>query len=148
MTEEIQDEVQQSPKSHEVQYSDVELCEICMVPKCYCQFFSLHPTEFTESDLGESNEKISDSPTDSGEISKPQKKGKTPDSIPPVLISVTSRNKRKHITVVTKLQAHGITPKDFARDLSKKYSTSASTKDSPDGSGPCVQLQGDLSAEI
>ena len=154
MSENAPEVATESPNPDTLQYVEVDLCEICKVPKCYCHLFKLHKVESSDaaesrSDEPKEGKEEANAEADAPEEKQPQKKGKGGNKpIPQVLINVTSRNKRKHITVVSKLLAHGITPKDFARDLSKKYSTSASTKDSPDGTGPCVQLQGDLSSEI
>lgn len=64
-----------------------------------------------------------------------------------VLIKRVERNKRKYVTVVSGLEAHGLDLKKLAKDLGKKFATGSSVTKTPAG-GDEITVQGDLSDDI
>ena len=64
-----------------------------------------------------------------------------------VLIKRVERNKRKYVTCVSGLEAHGLDLKKVAKDFGKKFATGASVTKVASG-GEEITVQGDLSDEI
>lgn len=64
-----------------------------------------------------------------------------------VLIKRIERNKRKYVTCVSGLEAHGLELKKVAKDFGKKFATGASVTKVPSG-GEEITVQGDLSDDI
>lgn len=64
-----------------------------------------------------------------------------------VYIKRIERTKRKYITAVSGLEAHGLELKKVSKDMSKKFATSASVTKVPSG-GEEITIQGDLSDDI
>lgn len=64
-----------------------------------------------------------------------------------IQIKRVERNKRKHVTVVTGLEAHGLENKKVAKELGKKFATGSSVTKSPAGTEE-ITVQGDVSDEI
>ena len=64
-----------------------------------------------------------------------------------VLIKRIERNKRKYVTAVSGLEAHGMDLKKVAKEFGKKFATGSSVTKTPSGSEEIV-VQGDLSDEI
>jgi density-regulated protein DRP1 len=66
-----------------------------------------------------------------------------------VQIKRVERNKRKFVTVVSGLEAHGLDNKKIAKDLGKKFATGSSVTKVPGGIGlEEITVQGDVSEEI
>lgn len=64
-----------------------------------------------------------------------------------VYIKRVERNKRKFVTEVSGLEAHGMTLKTVAKEWGKKFATGCSVTKTPSG-GEVVVLQGDASDDI
>lgn len=64
-----------------------------------------------------------------------------------VLIKRVERNKRKFVTVVSGLEAHGLDLKKIAKDLGKKFATGSSVTKSPTGAEE-ITVQGDVSDDL
>ena len=64
-----------------------------------------------------------------------------------IQIKRVERNKRKHVTCITGLEAFGIDIKKTAKDLGKKFATGSSVTKIAAG-GEEITVQGDLSEEI
>jgi len=64
-----------------------------------------------------------------------------------VFIKRVERNKRKYVTAVSGLEAHGLELKKVAKDFGKKFATGSSVTKTPSG-GEEIVVQGDVSDEI
>lgn len=64
-----------------------------------------------------------------------------------VYIKRIERNKRKYVTAVSGLEAHGLDLKKVSKDMGKKFATGASVTKVPSG-GEEITVQGDLSDDI
>ncbi len=64
-----------------------------------------------------------------------------------VLIKRVERNKRKYVTAVSGLEAHGMDLKKVAKEWGKKFATGSSVTKTPSG-GEELLVQGDNSDEI
>ncbi len=64
-----------------------------------------------------------------------------------VLIKRVERNKRKYVTAVSGLEAHGLDLKKVAKDFGKKFATGSSVTKTASG-GEEIVVQGDLSDDI
>jgi density-regulated protein DRP1 len=64
-----------------------------------------------------------------------------------VLIKRVERSKRKYVTAISGLEAHGLELKKAAKELGKKFATGSSVTKVPSG-GEEIVVQGDLSDEI
>ncbi|KAI9869061.1 MAG: Translation machinery-associated protein 22 [Trichoglossum hirsutum] len=64
-----------------------------------------------------------------------------------ILIKRVERSKRKYVTAVSGLEAHGLELKKVAKELGKKFATGSSVTKVPSG-GEEIVVQGDLSDEI
>ncbi|KAI9878956.1 MAG: Translation machinery-associated protein 22 [Pleopsidium flavum] len=64
-----------------------------------------------------------------------------------VLIKRVERNKRKYVTAVSGLEAHGLDLKKVAKDFGKRFATGSSVTKTASG-GEEIVVQGDLSDEI
>jgi len=64
-----------------------------------------------------------------------------------VQIKRIERSKRKYVTAIAGLEAHGLELKKLAKDMGKKFATGASVTKTPSG-GEEITVQGDLSDDI
>jgi density-regulated protein DRP1 len=64
-----------------------------------------------------------------------------------VQIKRVERNKRKYVTCVAGLEAHGLDLKKVAKEWGKKFATGSSVTKTPSG-GEEVTVQGDCADEI
>jgi density-regulated protein len=64
-----------------------------------------------------------------------------------VLIKRVERSKRKYVTAISGLEAHGLELKKVAKELGKKFATGSSVTKVPSG-GEEIVVQGDLSDEV
>lgn len=64
-----------------------------------------------------------------------------------ILIKRVERNKRKYVTAVSGLEAHGLDLKKVAKDFGKKFATGSSVTKTASG-GEEIVVQGDVSDEI
>ncbi|KAI4845194.1 density-regulated protein DRP1 [Aureobasidium sp. EXF-8845] len=65
-----------------------------------------------------------------------------------ITIKRVERNKRKHVTEVSGLEAFNIDIKKLAKELGKKFATGSSAGKLPGGVGEVITVQGDLSEDI
>ncbi|KAL9109118.1 MAG: hypothetical protein Q9227_006209 [Pyrenula ochraceoflavens] len=65
-----------------------------------------------------------------------------------ILIKRVERNKRKYVTVVSGLDAHGLDLKKVAKEFGKKFATGSSVTKNASGLGEEITVQGDVSDEI
>ncbi|CAD0097020.1 unnamed protein product, partial [Aureobasidium mustum] len=65
-----------------------------------------------------------------------------------IIIKRVERNKRKHVTEVSGLEAFGLDIKKVAKELGKKFATGSSATKMPGGVGEVITVQGDLSEDI
>lgn len=64
-----------------------------------------------------------------------------------VIIKRVERNKRKYVTTVAGLEAHGLELKKVSKEMGKKFATGASVTKTPQG-GEEITIQGDLSDDV
>jgi len=64
-----------------------------------------------------------------------------------VIIKRVERNKRKYVTEITGLEAHGHDLKKVAKEFGKKFATGSSVTKLPAG-GEAITVQGDVSEEV
>ena len=64
-----------------------------------------------------------------------------------VLIKKVERNKRKYVTVISGLEAHGLDLKKMAKELGKKFATGSSVTKVASG-GEEITVQGDVSDDV
>lgn len=64
-----------------------------------------------------------------------------------IQIKRVERNKRKHVTVLTGLEVHGLENKKVAKELGKKFATGSSVTKSPAGQEE-ITVQGDVSDNV
>ncbi|GAD98529.1 RNA binding protein Tma22, putative [Paecilomyces variotii No. 5] len=64
-----------------------------------------------------------------------------------IQIKRVERNKRKFVTVVAGLEAHGLDNKKIAKELGKKFATGSSVTKSPAGAEE-ITVQGDVSDDL
>ncbi|KAI9790156.1 MAG: Translation machinery-associated protein 22 [Peltula sp. TS41687] len=65
-----------------------------------------------------------------------------------VQIKRVERNKRKFVTAVSGLEAHGVELKKVAKELGKRFATGSSVTKLPTGLGEEIVVQGDLADDI
>lgn len=65
-----------------------------------------------------------------------------------ITIKRVERNKRKHVTEISGLEAFNIDIKKLAKELGKKFATGSSAGKMPGGVGEVITVQGDLSDEV
>jgi density-regulated protein DRP1 len=65
-----------------------------------------------------------------------------------ITIKRVERNKRKHVTEISGLEAFDIDIKKLAKELGKKFATGSSAGKLPGGVGEVITIQGDLSDEV
>lgn len=65
-----------------------------------------------------------------------------------VQIKRVERNKRKFVTAVSGLEAHGVDLKKVAKELGKRFATGSSVTKLPSGLGEEIVVQGDLADDI
>lgn len=65
-----------------------------------------------------------------------------------IIIKRVERNKRKYVTVVHGLEAHGLENKKISKELGKKFATGSSVTKVAGGLGEEITVQGDVSDEI
>lgn len=64
-----------------------------------------------------------------------------------VIIKRVERNKRKYVTVVSGLEAHGMDLKKVAKEMGKKFATGSSVTKTAAG-GEEITIQGDVSDDL
>lgn len=64
-----------------------------------------------------------------------------------IQIKRVERNKRKYVTVLVGLEAHGLDNKKIAKELGKKFATGASVTKNPAG-GEEITVQGDVNEDV
>ena len=137
-----------------IKHRDIEYCEICNVPICYCRFFghirpstkyikkviTLHlirddGTEVTEEEEGEEEEEVEEEVIN---VIAQKKKGQKRN----VIVTVKARTKRKNTTSIANLEDWEIDIKDFSKEISKKMAIGCSYNKTQ--TGIQVVIQGDV----
>lgn len=160
-----------APAPVEPQARHIEYCGVCTLPPEYCEFGGhakkceewlkeyhpdLHHRLYSEEALNSSLStlKVSVQERAAKDAAKKEAKAAIADqreaerrASAKVQIKRVERNKRKHVTVVTGLEAHGLENKKLAKELGKKFATGASVTKSAAGTEE-ITVQGDVSEEI
>lgn len=139
------------PEAPVLQKASVEYCPKCDVPLCYCRFFKIHGEgaegeegEKAEGAEGGEAEEEKKAPAKGGKGGK--KGAKDPKDLPKIEIVVKNRKARKFLTTVSKIEPWGLDLKELQKAISKKMSTSCSTK-KKDGMMQII-VQGDASNQL
>ncbi|EAY11825.1 Translation initiation factor SUI1 family protein [Trichomonas vaginalis G3] len=113
-----------------LQKATVEYCPKCDVPLCYCRFFKLHGEGGEGEAEGEDAEAEAEDKKAPAKGGKNAKKGaaKDPKDLPKIQIIVKNRRARKFLTTVSMIEPWGLDLKELTKAISKKMSTSCSTK--------------------
>ncbi|KAK5167860.1 Translation machinery-associated protein 22 [Oleoguttula sp. CCFEE 6159] len=153
---------------------DIVYCGVCTLPPEYCEFggtvkkceewleknhADMHDRLYSEEALSAGVATLSvdaqkraakdaqkkAAKADAAEARDAEKKASSK-----VLIKRVERNKRKYVTAVSGLEAHGLDLKKVAKDFGKKFATGSSVTDLPSAGtgGKEVTVQGDLSDDI
>lgn len=131
----------------ELVHTDIELCERCGVPTCYCKFFGhVEQTENTEGEEGATKEEDGEKKPQQQQQQQQNKGGKNKGEKPHIQITVKSRTKRKNTTTVSNLEAWEIDTKEFSKAIAKKMAIGCSTKKSQ--TGIQIVIQGDAAQQI
>jgi len=131
--------------------TDIVYCKVCSLPIEYCEFHDkwvecekwlaeFHPSmrdqlvELRENDKNK-NKKIKKKKIED-EANKKQE---------PVVVTTSSRNKRKHATLITGVEHYGVSHKDASKFFAKKLSSGASVVKKPVIG---IEIQGDVHIEV
>lgn len=134
-------------------HCDVEYCDTCGVPTCYCRLFghiractkvvrklvTLHVlqddgTELIEEEEVEEEEEEAEVVSTTVRRSNEQQRN--------VIITVKARTKRKNTTTIANLECWKIDVRDFSKEISKKMAIGCSYKKTQ--AGVQVVIQGDV----
>ncbi|KAL1977704.1 hypothetical protein VTN31DRAFT_563 [Thermomyces dupontii] len=159
-------EAPQEPRARQVIY-----CGVCTLPPEYCEFGGtrkkceewlkehhpeLHARLYSEEALNAGLSSLSVAAREKAEKDVAKKEAKAlaaearqaeRKAHAKVLIKRVERNKRKFVTVVSGLEAHGLDLKKVAKDLGKKFATGSSVTKSPTGAEE-ITVQGDVSDDL
>jgi len=161
----------------EPQARHVVYCEVCTLPPEYCEFggtakkceewlktshADMHERLYSEEMLSANLSTLSVSARERAAKDAAKKEAKAAlaesrnlerKAAAKVQIRRVERNKRKYVTVITGLEAHGLDNKKIAKELGKKFATGSSVTKAvgvvaQGGSGEEITVQGDVSCEI
>jgi len=161
----------------EPQARDVVYCGVCTLPPEYCEFggtakkceewlkishADMHGRLYSEEMLSANLSTLSVSARERAAKDAAKKEAKAAlaesrnlerKAAAKVQIRRVERNKRKYVTVVSGLEAHGLDNKKIAKELGKKLATGSSVTKAvgvvaQGGSGEEITVQGDVSYEI
>jgi density-regulated protein DRP1 len=125
---------------------DVKYCDTCHFPLEYCE--NSHPILFKKVQVHveqppekKESEKVEEVKTET----KPDKKKTQKDNF--ILIELSKRGKKKHVTYVFNLEKFGLNLKDVAKLFSKKFACS-STVTKEDNGQEGITLTGEFGYEI
>mmetsp|Transcript_10480 Transcript_10480/g.27441 ORF Transcript_10480/g.27441 Transcript_10480/m.27441 type:complete len:193 (-) Transcript_10480:332-910(-) len=138
----------------------VKYCKVCNLPPEYCRYGDKFdqclpwlaanaPDVLTDEEkAGIDMEKLSVEVEEEKKPAEPEvkllpggKKKKVVKAAKEVIISVSTRNKKKFITTIKGLEMFDIKPKEAAKTIAKKLGTGASINGNP----PALDIQGDVS---
>ncbi|KAJ9196123.1 hypothetical protein DTO166G4_5150 [Paecilomyces variotii] len=146
-------------------------CGVCSLPPEYCEFGGtakkceewlksshpdLHDKLYSEEALNANLSTLSVSARERAAKDAAKKEAKaalaeTRDAerkaAAKIQIKRVERNKRKFVTVVAGLEAHGLDNKKIAKELGKKFATGSSVTKSPAGAEE-ITVQGDVSDDL
>ncbi|KAI9776588.1 MAG: Translation machinery-associated protein 22 [Geoglossum umbratile] len=155
----------------ESQARNVIYCGVCTLPPEYCEFggtvkkceewlranhADMHTRIYSEEALAAPLTALSLSAQKRAEKDSQKKQAKAEAAearlhekkkSAKVLIKRVERSKRKYVTAVSGLEAHGLELKKVAKELGKKFATGSSVTKVASG-GEEIVVQGDLSDEI
>lgn len=117
----------------------VTYCPTCTMPAEYCEFSGMLEKckpwlEQQGTDVAAMEEK--------GRKQTVAAAGPTVDESAPVEVSVQKRSKKKYVTLIKGLEAHGLKLKDVSTYLKKTFCCGSTI------SGEAVEVQGDIANEI
>ncbi|EYE93812.1 putative RNA binding protein Tma22 [Aspergillus ruber CBS 135680] len=155
----------------EPQAKHVVYCGVCTLPSEYCEFGGtakkceewlrdshpdLHEQLYSEEAVSANLSNLSLSVRERAAKDAAKKEAKaaaaeTRDAerkaASKVQIKRIERNKRKHVTVITGLEVHGLENKKVAKELGKKFATGSSVTKSAAGVEE-ITVQGDVSDDV
>ncbi|KAH1739072.1 Translation machinery-associated protein 22 [Aspergillus fumigatus] len=155
----------------EVQAKKVVYCGVCTLPPEYCEFggtakkceewlkdnhAELYQRLYSEEALCSNLSELSVSVRERAAKDAAKKEAKAAaaeardaerKAAAKVQIKRVERNKRKHVTVITGLEVHGLENKKVAKELGKKFATGSSVTKSPAGVEE-ITVQGDVSEDV
>ncbi|OXV09143.1 hypothetical protein Egran_03094 [Elaphomyces granulatus] len=155
----------------EPQARHIIYCGVCTLPPEYCEFGGttkkceewlkeshpdMHERLYSEEALNANLSSLSVSARERAAKDAAKKEAKaalaeTRDAerkaAAKVQIKRVERNKRKYVTVISGLEAHGLDNKKLAKELGKKFATGSSVTKSPTGSEE-ITVQGDVSDDL
>ncbi|KZZ97119.1 Density-regulated protein DRP1 [Ascosphaera apis ARSEF 7405] len=156
------------------QARDVLYCGVCSLPPEYCEFGgtkkkceewlkenhpNVHEKLYSEEALSANLSTLSVSARERAEKDAAKKEAKAAlessrqeekKAASKVYIKRVERNKRKHVTVVSGLENHGLDIKKVAKEFGKKFATGSSVTKATAGGGSKeeITIQGDVSDDI
>ncbi|GFF57512.1 eIF1-like protein [Aspergillus lentulus] len=157
--------------SAEVQAKQVVYCGVCTLPPEYCEFggtakkceewlkdnhADLYQRLYSEEALSSNLSELSVSVRERAAKDAAKKEAKAAaaeardaerKAAAKIQIKRVERNKRKHVTVITGLEVHGLENKKVAKELGKKFATGSSVTKSPAGVEE-ITVQGDVSEDV
>ncbi|KAL1960679.1 hypothetical protein VTO42DRAFT_6509 [Malbranchea cinnamomea] len=160
-------EVHSEPQARQVIY-----CGVCHLPPEYCEFGGtvkkceewlkqnhpdLHEQLYSEEAIAANLQALSveareraakDAAKKEAKAALAESREQERRAAAKVLIKRVERNKRKFVTVVSGLEAHGLDNKKIAKELGKKFATGSSVTKAAGGTGEEITVQGDVSDEL
>ncbi|OKL58692.1 Translation machinery-associated protein 22 [Talaromyces atroroseus] len=154
------------PRARHVVY-----CGVCTLPPEYCEFGGtskkceewletshpdLHQRLYSEETINANLSTLSISARERAAKDAAKKEAKAQQALEreterkassKIQIKRVERNKRKFVTVVIGLEAHGLDLKKVAKELGKKFATGSSVTKSPSGTEE-ITVQGDVSDDL
>ncbi|EAS36953.3 translation machinery-associated protein 22 [Coccidioides immitis RS] len=169
MAEAADTEVQTT--SLEPQARHIVYCGVCSLPPEYCEFGgtakkceewlhennpSMHQKLYSEETIAANLSTLSiqareraakDAAKKEAKAALVETRNQERKAAAKVQIKRVERNKRKHVTVIAGLEAHGLDNKKVAKELGKKFATGSSVTKNPAG-GEEITVQGDVCEDV
>ncbi|PWW79367.1 eIF1-like protein [Tuber magnatum] len=134
----------------EPQARRVLYCAICTLPPEYCEFgttskkcrewLEMNHSELVPAEAAMARKALKDEAKQERELAKKLSS--------PVILKRVERTKRKHVIVITGLEAFGLDLKKVAKEMGKKFACGASVTKGVGGAGDEIVVQGDLGGEL
>lgn len=158
-------------ETHEPQARHVVYCGVCTLPPEYCEFGGkakkceewlqknhpeMHQKLYSEEAIAANLSTLSVSARERAakDAAKKEAKALAAESrdqerkaASKIQIKRVERNKRKYVTVISGLEAHGLENKKIAKELGKKFATGSSVTKNPAGMEE-ITVQGDVSDDV
>lgn len=155
----------------ELQAKQVVYCGVCSLPPEYCEFGGtvkkceewlkshhpdMHERLYSQDTINANMSTLTleaqkradkDAQKKAAKASAAEARAQEIKASSKILIKRVERNKRKYVTAVQGLEAHGLELKKVAKDFGKKFATGSSVTKLP-GGGEEITVQGDLSDDI